>query len=100
MPSGNGRRIEKVETARTTAERSRRNAAPVTVGNLRTSKRTAGCFAGEPGEYENGFHDGQNADPKAILRDLHERGIRHVVFRTTGMGQFDINFEAWRKEVV
>lgn len=52
------------------------------------------------GEFESGWHPGQNDNPADILRDLHERGIRHVVFRTTSTGQFDINFEAWRKEVV
>lgn len=51
----------------------------------------------EPGGFENGFHPGQNDTPEDILRDLHERGIRRVVFRTSSTGQFDINFEAWAK---
>lgn len=51
----------------------------------------------DPGEFEFGFHEGQNADPQKVLLDLHGRGIYKVVFRVSSTGQFDVNFEAWAK---
>lgn len=50
-------------------------------------------------EFENGFHPGQTDDPKAILAKLHTEGKKHILFRVSGVGQFDMSFETWiRKE--
>lgn len=51
----------------------------------------------DAGEYENGFHPGQNDNPEAILEALHECGVKRVLFRISSKGQFDISFETWRK---
>lgn len=51
-----------------------------------------------PGEFESGLHPGQNDNPADILKDLHAQGIRRIIFRTSSTGQFDVNFEAWRKD--
>jgi hypothetical protein len=45
--------------------------------------------------YENGFHPGQDDNPKDILESLHKRGFERVVFRLDSTGQFDIRFSAW-----
>jgi hypothetical protein len=45
--------------------------------------------------FENGLHPGQNDDPATILAGLRATGHRHVVFRISGVGQFDVGFEAW-----
>jgi hypothetical protein len=50
-----------------------------------------------PGEFESGFHEGQNDNPETVLVNLHKRGIRRVVFRIASSGQFDVAFEAWAK---
>lgn len=49
----------------------------------------------DEGEYENGFHPGQNDSPAKILVALHERGTRGVVFRVSDVRQFDVRFETW-----
>jgi len=51
----------------------------------------------EEGEYENGFHPGQDDNPEKILERLHARGHRNVLFRVSGVGQFDVSFEAWER---
>lgn len=51
----------------------------------------------EEGEYENGLHPGQDDNPGEILEGLHAQGITGVVFRVPSTGQFDINFETWRR---
>lgn len=53
----------------------------------------------EPGEYENGFHPGQNDNPKAILARLHAYGRRNIVFRIPETSQFYITFEVWQRKV-
>jgi hypothetical protein len=49
------------------------------------------------GTFENGWHPGQNDDPKKILAEMQAAGMKHVVFRLAGAGQFDISFEAYHK---
>jgi hypothetical protein len=49
-------------------------------------------------EYENGWHPGQTDEPKAILAGLHANGIKHVLFRVAGVGQFDVSFETWVRD--
>lgn len=52
----------------------------------------------ESAEYENGFHPGQNDDPKKILAKLQEQGKEHIVFRISESSQFYITFEVWQKQ--
>lgn len=47
------------------------------------------------GDFENGWHDGQNDDPHAIKKALNNLGITRFVFNIDGVGQFDIGFSAW-----
>lgn len=51
----------------------------------------------QAGEFENGLHVGQNDKPKDILKKLHDSGHKQIVFRISGVGQFDVAFEAWEK---
>lgn len=51
----------------------------------------------EPGEFESGWHPGQNDDPAEILERLHATGHQRIVFRVSGTGQFDISFETWER---
>ncbi len=52
-------------------------------------------LASSAGEFENGFHPGQNDKPADILKRLHAAGHNRIVFRISGVGQFDVEFEAW-----
>ncbi len=45
--------------------------------------------------FENGFHPGQNDDPKAIYKDLKSRGYDRILFEVSSVGQFDIHFCVW-----
>jgi hypothetical protein len=48
--------------------------------------------------FENGWHPGQDDDPKVILPIWQERYPDHdFVFVITGVGQFDIRFRLFRK---
>lgn len=49
------------------------------------------------GTFETGFHPGQDANPKEILKALHAENKRHVVFRIDSKGQFDLDWEAYYK---
>lgn len=50
------------------------------------------------GKYENGFFDGQDDDPKAILkRALESEPDGRFLFVMTDQGQFDIEFALYRK---
>ena len=49
------------------------------------------------GDFETGFHPGQNDSPAAILKLLHSQGKRGVVFRIKSSGQFDLTWEAYYK---
>ncbi|KKL06557.1 hypothetical protein LCGC14_2594850 [marine sediment metagenome] len=48
-------------------------------------------------DYENGWHPGQNADPKEIAEQLKKEGITDFIFKLDGKGQFGINFSVWVK---
>lgn len=47
------------------------------------------------GEYENGFHPGQDVDPKVIAKSLEEMGIERFIFSLDSTEQFDIRFSVW-----
>jgi len=47
------------------------------------------------GGFENGFHYGQDADPKVIGDALEKQGISRFIFCLDGTGQFDIAFSVW-----
>lgn len=47
------------------------------------------------GEYENGFHPGQNDDPEVIAESLRKLGIKRFIFEIDSTGQFDMNFSVW-----
>ena len=49
------------------------------------------------GDFENGFHPGQNADPKTIFAAWQEKGYTRLLFCIDDVGQFDIGFSIWRK---
>ena len=51
----------------------------------------------ESGEYEAGLREGQNDRPEVVLKALHAQGVRGVLFRVSDTGQFDVNFETWRR---
>ena len=47
------------------------------------------------GDFENGFHPGQNDDPREIAKRLRENGIDRFVFRLDDVGQFDARFSVY-----
>ena len=48
--------------------------------------------------FENGFHPGQNDDPKVIYTELRANGeTRPLIFVLDSTGQFDIGFSVWAK---
>src|SRR5512138_3892393 len=49
----------------------------------------------DPEEYENGLHAGQTDEPAKILAALKAQGKTGVLFRISGVGQFDVTFETW-----
>lgn len=49
-----------------------------------------------PVVYANGWHEGQNDDPKAIFEHLSSF-YDEVVFVIDGVGQFDVHFTVWGK---
>lgn len=48
--------------------------------------------------FENGFHPGQDADPKVIAKALREQGIERFLFKLDHTGQFDLAFSVWVHE--
>jgi hypothetical protein len=44
------------------------------------------------GDFENGWYDGQNDDPKAIAAALRKLGITRFIFSVDSVGQFDVHF--------
>jgi hypothetical protein len=50
------------------------------------------------GNFENGLHYGQDAEPKKIGKALREQGIRRYLFNLDSKGQFDLTFSAWVHE--
>jgi hypothetical protein len=49
-------------------------------------------------EFENGWYGGQDADPKAIAKTLHAKGIDRFLFRIDSVGQFDLRFSLFLHE--
>lgn len=62
---------------------------PADYGYVRLSDESA---------YENGWHPGQTDDPEKILAALHAEGKRGILFRVSGVGQFDMSFETWIRQ--
>jgi len=53
-------------------------------------------FIKQEDEFENGFHHGQDDDPKEIFERIkEEHKDTDVVFEVDGKGQFDISFSVW-----
>jgi len=50
------------------------------------------------GDFENGFHPGQNDKPTDIYKRLHAAGHKRLLFNIDGVGQFDISFSIWEKK--
>jgi hypothetical protein len=50
-----------------------------------------------PRAYENGWHEGMNDNPKAILAKLHAKGEDRIIFRIPETSQFYIEFETWQR---
>lgn len=49
-------------------------------------------------DYENGFYEGQNDDPKTILKSLLDKNpAGRYLFVIDGQGQFDISFSVYKK---
>lgn len=49
-------------------------------------------------DYENGFHPGQNDDPKQITREARANGITEpLLFQIDSVGQFDVSFRLWKR---
>lgn len=49
------------------------------------------------GDFENGFHPGQNANPREIYKRLHDAGHKRLLFNIDSVGQFDMYFSIWEK---
>lgn len=47
--------------------------------------------------YENGWHSGQNDNPRSIYKEMIDKGYDHILFTIDGVGQFDTIFTAWYK---
>jgi len=55
-------------------------------------------FEPENGIYENGWHPGQDDDPKKIAARAFKLGARRVVFRKVENSQFYIRFECYTEK--
>jgi hypothetical protein len=49
------------------------------------------------GNFENGFHPGQNDNPREIYKRVHAAGYKHLLFCIDSVGQFDIQFSIWTR---
>jgi len=49
------------------------------------------------GTYENGLHMGMNDNPNKILKELQDKGFKHIIFRLAASSQFYIEFEVYHK---
>ena len=49
------------------------------------------------GDFETGFHPGQTDDPKKVLATMTAHGLKSIVFRIAGKGQFDVTWQAYHK---
>jgi hypothetical protein len=45
--------------------------------------------------YEQGFHGGQDADPRVIAKTLKDQGVERFLFDLDSVGQFDLSFSVW-----
>ena len=50
------------------------------------------------GEFERGFHHGQDGDPGLIAKVLEEQEYSRFLFNIDGVGQFDARFSVWLHE--
>jgi hypothetical protein len=50
------------------------------------------------GEFERGFHRGQDDDPRLVGRALEEMGLERWLFNIDSVGQFDARFSLWLHE--
>lgn len=50
------------------------------------------------GDFESGWHPGQNDNPQEIYDRLVALGHKRLLFVIDGVGQFDIGFSIWEKE--
>lgn len=46
-------------------------------------------------DLQNGFHSGQDADPKVVAKYLHSKGVERFIFTLDDVGQFDMTFGVW-----
>lgn len=51
------------------------------------------------GEYENGFHLGQNDNPRSIYRALESKGYTGILFMIDSSGQFDMRFSVYARHM-
>ncbi len=49
--------------------------------------------------FENGFHSGQNDNPKEIFDRLKAQGRKRLLFNIDEVSQFYIVFSVWEKQV-
>jgi hypothetical protein len=45
--------------------------------------------------YETGFHSGQNSNPKAVAKELRDKGITDFIFVIDSNGQFGCDWDCW-----
>jgi hypothetical protein len=50
------------------------------------------------GDFQHGFHQGQDANPKLIAKALRDMGVKRFVFNLDSTGQFDISFSVYVHE--
>jgi hypothetical protein len=47
------------------------------------------------GDFQRGFHEHQDDDPREIAKSLEEKGVDRYVFTLDSVGQFDADFSIW-----
>lgn len=50
------------------------------------------------GEFERGYHPGQDDDPKLVAKALGDLGLERWLFNIDNVGQFDTRFSVWLHE--
>jgi hypothetical protein len=50
------------------------------------------------GEFERGFHPGQDDDPRLAAKALEKLGLKRWLFNIDSVGQFDTRFSLWIHE--
>lgn len=53
---------------------------------------------GDPHDYQNGWHPGQDDDPTKVLESIQRETSADVVFRIHDAGQFDMTFRAYTRD--